>query len=107
MKCKVEHEDAERVIAFFDDFDGFVDDWKAAWYELWRYQMTWGFAHEMMLRESRTNGVYVDMLIKPVYLSSLLELMENLRFREIINRNESVGLVDDETEDCFTWEGMY
>lgn len=63
MKCRVEHEDAIRVTAHFEDFDGSLEDWKETWYTLWRYQMTFSFAYEIALQHARHNGVYVDMLV--------------------------------------------
>lgn len=107
MKCRVEHEDAIRVIAFLKDFEGSVEDWKKAWYTLWQYRMTFSFAHEIILQESRKNGVYVDMLVKPSYIEILKETMHDLGYREVETYDERIGFVNDETEDCFTWVRVY
>ena len=84
---------AVRVIAHLEDFDGDVNDWKINFYELWRYQMTWGFAFEISVGESRQNGVFVDLLVKKPYKKNILETMQELGYRNITHYDETVGIV--------------
>lgn len=106
-KVSVEHEKAYRVTSYFNDFEGDVAEWKNAWYELWRYQMTFNMAYEMHLRDSRRNGTFVDLLIKEAYIESLTETMDGLRYGKVRVSEELIGFIDDETADCYTWESMY
>lgn len=94
FKTTVWPEAAIRLQASFEDFKGTLLEWKEAWYFLWRLEMTFGFAHELKLREGRERGVYVDMLIKPAYKDNVQAHMKDLGYENIQSRNERVGKVD-------------
>lgn len=102
--AKVYKEEAYRVIAHYSEFDPkmFNSDckdedklscWKFAFYELWRYQMTWSMAYEIAVRESRKNGVFVDVLVKPSFKDNLVETMKGLGFTDVDSYKSSVGVV--------------
>lgn len=57
------NEQAYRFTARFEDFDGDVQAWKDAFYEVWRHQLTYNFAYEIELRENRS-GVFLSMLVR-------------------------------------------
>ena len=88
-----EKKQAIRVIAHLKDFNGDNDKWKWSFYQIWRYQMTWDFAYSIEVRESRANGVYVDLLIKPSYREALMDTMESLGYKDVKTYNEWVGIV--------------
>ncbi len=99
---KMAYDKGERavlVIAHLRDFDGDVQKWKDAFYELWRHQLTWSFAYSLNLNESRANGVYVDLTIKPSYRENLLETMESLGYRNVQTYATHVGIVDSGRDD--------
>ena len=78
----VEFEDAVRIEATFDDFDGGLDKWKKSFYEIWRYQMTFDFAYRIELCERRS-GVYVLIIARPAYRKPIMETMGDLGYRNI------------------------
>lgn len=107
MRAKVDKENALRVVAEMNDFEGDVDKWKTAFYEMWRWQMTWSFAYEIAVREGRKSGVFIDMLIRPAYRTSVLGTMEDLGYRNIRVYEDPVGVVydlDDYSIDTFVGE---
>ena len=83
---------ATRITASINNFDGNVEKWKLAFYEIWRYQMTWGFAYEIAVREGH-KGVFVDLLVKPAYAKSAQDMMYDLGYNGLTVYNEDVGLV--------------
>ena len=89
-----EKKPALRIVAHYENFDGQLDKWKDSLYILWRYQMTWDFAYRIDVRESRSRGVYVDLLIKPTYKEEVLETMDDLGYKGIITDETFVGIID-------------
>lgn len=89
---------ALQAVAHLRDFDGDVQQWKNAFYELWRYQMTWSFAHEIIVQESRANGVFVRVTFNRTYEGVLTSTMENLGYRDIKIDGVVIGWTDDGIE---------
>ena len=91
---------ATQIIAYLNDFDNGereenkVAAWKNAFYELWRWQMGWGFAHKIELTESRALGVLVVLLVKNQYKDSVISMMENLGYNNIKTFDETIASVD-------------
>lgn len=100
-------EDAVRVKLYLKNFDE-SKDWKTAFYELWRYQMTWDFAYEIKVCEARNDGVYVSMLIRKAYMKNVIDVMEELGYGNLNTDTEHVGIVETydidapEADDMFT-----
>lgn len=98
---------ATRIETDFADFGGTVNEWKSAFYEVWRYQMTWGFAYSINVRERRNTGVYMSLLIKSGYKKLVLELLDDLGFGNVVTSDENIGVVqlydidDKAAEDVF------
>lgn len=91
-------EDAVRVRAFFNDFDGDIPKWKEAFYEIWRYQMTWSFVHEIEVHEvgQRRDGNYdlcTSLLVKPAYRKNVESMMGDLGYKNLHITEEPVGVV--------------
>ena len=89
--------EARHVVAHLKDFEGDSQDWRNAFYELWRYQMTWSFAHKIIVSESRKNGVFVSLTIRG-YEDVLLSTMEGLGYRNVKVTDETIGVADDAVE---------
>lgn len=87
-------EDAISVTATLNDFNGTVQEWKIAFYELWRYQMTWHFAHKISVHDSRGSGVYVCVLCKPAYEKNIVDTMESIGFRNVKVQHEDIGTIE-------------
>lgn len=87
-------EEALCITATLKDFNGTVTEWKTAFYELWRYQMTWHFAHKISVHDSRNSGVYVLLICKPAYKKNILETMESLGFKNIKCEEEEIGTIE-------------
>ena len=105
MKLEVIKEKACRITSSLEAFDGGTQKWKESFYMLFRYQMTWGFAYEITVRESRRSGVLVDLLVKSAYKTNILNTMEDLGYRDISVSDENVGIVDNTTADIDTFVG--
>ena len=87
-----EIEKAVRVTANYGNFDGDIAKWKESFYMIWRYQLTWSFAYEITLNESR-RGVFVDLLIKPAFKNDVAGMMEDLGYKEVQFSDERVGVI--------------
>ena len=70
-----------------------VDAWKMAFYELWRYQMTWHFCHRLEVIDG-SNGLFVHMICKESFTEPLLNTMEGIGYRNIQKHETYVGVVD-------------
>ncbi len=86
--------DAVYIASYLNDFDGSVQDWKNAVYEIFRWDMTYGFAHQIDVKESCSSGVFVYIIAKPSYEKNILETMEDLGFRNTISRHEDIGTIE-------------
>lgn len=81
-----------RVEASFKDFDGDVEKWKNAFYEIWRYQMGYSFAYEITLID-RKSGVWLSLLARKSFKKNIVETMQELGYRNIQTEEESVGII--------------
>ena len=86
-------EPAVRICAWYEDFDGNIEDWRDAFYNVWRWQLTYDFAYRIDLRESRRKGVFVDLLIRPAYKQQVIETMDDLGYKNINTESVHVGIV--------------
>ena len=93
-RVTVYEHDAVRISAYLKDFAGITSEWKIAVYEMFRWQMTWGFAYKIDVIESNDSGVFLTMLIKPAFEKSVLETMENYGFTNIISLPDSIGTIE-------------
>ena len=92
MRTNIYKEKALLVTASIKNFDGDVQEWREAFYELWRHQMTWGFAYNISVIDGR-EGVFVDMVIKPAYREAVANTLESLGYRKVQITDCSVGLI--------------
>jgi len=76
--------DAVEIKAWYKDFGGTLDEWKDAFYQVWRYQLTYEFAHEIKVLETRSSGVYFNIICKPCFKDDCLELLKSLKCNNII-----------------------
>lgn len=98
---------AVRLEADGNDFEGDVAKWKDAFYQLWRYQMTWDFAYSIRVSERRETGVYVSLLIKKAYTKQVKKLLADLGYRKISEWGEHVGIVQTYDIDVPEAEDMF
>ena len=96
-----------RVIASFKDFDGDVQKWKNAFYELWRLQMTWSFAYSIEVNESAKGGVFVCLVIRHSYEKQLGEFMDDLGYRNIQTVDTNVGIMSAYWDELREVEELY
>lgn len=86
-------DEAFLVTARLDDFRGGLQVWKEALYEMFRWNMTYNFAHRIDVREDRETGVYVSLLIRPAYKRNVVETMESLGFNPVV-ASETIGTIE-------------
>lgn len=97
-------DEVTRIRTFLEDFDGTVEEWKKAFYEIWRYQMTWSFAHEISVHEVHGGDVCVSILAKDAYLNSAKSMMESLGYRNLQTSKEHLGVIETyELDDDMIW----
>lgn len=85
-------ESAVRITADYRDFDGDVTSWKLAFYEIWRFHMTFNFTYEIKVYEPR-NDVRISILCKPAFKENALSMLDNLGYKNIKSKDEDVGIV--------------
>lgn len=96
---------AVRLEAFLEDFAGTVEEWKIAFYEVWRYQMTYDFAYSIRVGEKSDNSVYMSLLVKGKYRKDARHLIERLGCKNIRESEEHIGIVQTyEIDDCDLFE---
>ena len=88
-------EDAVTIETYLDDFNGSVQEWKLAFYEVWRYQMTYSFAYKIRVGERHGGAVYMSLLVKPAFKKDILETLKGLGCGKITVDAEKVGVIDD------------
>lgn len=74
------------------DFKG--KDWRNAFYEVWRWNMTWNFAYSIKLIESRSDGVVLILTIKRAFFDQVFSMLEDLDYSNIHYDFIDVGFVD-------------
>lgn len=89
---KVFKEKAYRFIAKYADFDGNLETWRNAFYEVWRHQLTYSFAYEIELRENRS-GVFLSMLVRESFKEQA-EGLSDLGYHFSIDE-EYAGVIND------------
>lgn len=92
FKLVIEREKAFRFIAKYEDFDGGLQEWRDAFYEVWRHQLTYSFAYEIELRETRS-GVRLSMLVRESYKEQAKGL-EDYGYHFAIDE-EDAGIISD------------
>ena len=93
MREEIRVKDAIRIEARYEDFDGNLDKWKDSFYQLWRLQLTWGFAHRITLNETK-RGVFVCLLVKPVFRDNAVETMDGFGYKNIRTYHENIGEIE-------------
>lgn len=86
-------DDAVRLEAFLEDFVGTVEEWKIAFYEIWRYQMYYTFAYSIEVAEKSDSSVYMSLLVKKAYLKNAKMLLKDIGCRNVKEWEEHIGIV--------------
>jgi hypothetical protein len=87
-------EDAVYITSCLNDFDGGVQKWKNAVYDMFRWDMTYSFAYKIDVIESRSSGVFILLICRPKFEESIVATMEDNGFRNIKVRHEDVGHIE-------------
>lgn len=87
-------EDALYITSNLNDFDGDVQKWKNAVYEMFRWDMGYSFAHKIDLIDSRSSGVFILLICRPKFEQSIVDTMEDNGFRNIKVRHENIGAIE-------------
>lgn len=93
IRVTVHEQEAVNLIAWLEDFEEQSYKWKDAVYELFRYNMTFSFAHDIEVFESNKKGVYVSLLVKPVYERQAMDVMDMLGFKKVQVTRENIGVI--------------
>lgn len=83
MKFYGEAEEALKIRAPYEDFNGGDQEWQLAFYQLWRYQLTFEFAYSLKVWEYSDNTLAVVMVVRPAYKNALLSTMQSLGYRNV------------------------
>lgn len=94
VKLNVWEEDSFLMTSHFNDFDGDLQKWRNSFYEIWRYQMTWSFAYDIEVTESRSRGVYVRLRVRPSFRHQAEDMLEALGYRNVEVTEEKIGVVE-------------
>ncbi len=94
LKESIEVQPAISIMAYLNSFDGDVEKWKDSFYQVWRYQLSWSFAYDIQLEESRRSGVFLRMVIKPEKKSNVLDVLESLGYRNVQVDPENIGVIE-------------
>lgn len=92
---KMEKRKAIKMVAYLNDFDADLNKWRNSFYEIWRYQMTFGFAYRIQLQESRAKGVYIVLDVKLGYKQNALDMLDNLGYQRVQTFDIKCGVFDE------------
>lgn len=93
---KMNRRKAIRMVTYLKDFKGGdVNTWRNSFYEVWRYQMTWGFAYRIELQESRANGVYLLIDSRLGYKQNVLDMLDDLGYGRVDTHDVTAGVFDE------------
>lgn len=106
-KATVYKEKATKIRLDYNDFDGTLEEWKKALYEVWRWQMTWDFAYTIKVREYRIGGVALILLIHPSFKKNVVEMLEDYGYRNPRIEDVDIGVVDFEWSEDFDIEDVF
>lgn len=90
----VYEKEAVTIYAYWKDFDGDIQKWKNSIYEMFRWDMTYGYAHDILVYESNAMGAYVRLIIKTAFEDSVVETMDRLGFKELRIGHDKIGAVE-------------
>ena len=94
VKIDVWEENSFLMTASYEDFDGNILRWRESFYEIWRYQMTWDFAIDIEVAESRRRGLFVRLRVKPSFKEDAEHMLEDLGYRNVEVTEEKIGVVE-------------
>lgn len=94
VKLNAWEETSYLMTSRFEDFDGDLQKWCNSFYEVWRHQMTWGFAYEIEVIDSRANGVFLSIRVKPSFKSHAEEMLEMLGYKNVSVEEEKIGVIE-------------
>ena len=86
MKLYGETVKALEVKAAYEDFDGGDakdQKWQYAFYQLWRYQLTYDFAYSIKVNEYSDQTLDTILIIRPSYKNAVLQTMKGYGYRNI------------------------
>ena len=87
---------ATKILTWYKDFDGDITEWQAAFYKVWRLQLTYDFAYKIELLETRSSGVYVCIYAKNYEDIDIPALLENIGYTNIETFHAFIGMVYDD-----------
>ena len=93
-RVNVYAEEAVTIYAYWKDFDGDIQKWKNSIYEMFCWDMTCGYAHDILVYESNKCGVYIRLIIKPAFEDAVLGTMDSLGFKELKVTHDGVGAIE-------------
>lgn len=93
-RVNVYAKEAVTIYAYWKDFDGDIQKWKNSIYEMFRWDMTYGYAHDILVYESNECGAYIRLIIKPSFEDSVIDTMDYLGFKELKVTHDEVGVIE-------------
>ena len=94
FKAEVFVEDAIAIEARLKDFEGTVDEWKTAVYELFRLNMTFRKIYRISVDlGNKEKGVYVTAVVDPSFERLTVDHMTDSGFRNISVSKAEVGVI--------------
>ena len=93
MKLYAEKEKVVEIRSSLADFAGDTQAWKLAFYELWRYELTYSFAYRLRVWEYSNKTVDVQILARPGYKDAIISTMKSLGYRNIKVENCAVASI--------------
>ena len=93
-RVNVYAKEAVTIYAYRKDFDGDIQKWKNSIYEMFRWYMAYGYAHDILVYESNECVAYIRLIIKPPFEDSVLDTMDSLGFKELKVTHDEVGVIE-------------
>lgn len=82
------------ITAYYKDFDGEVEKWRESYFHLLSWKNTWCIPYEMDIYSTSKHEPYLSIIIPSKQKERVLELLNDLGYREVKTCEVDMALID-------------
>ena len=101
---EIEKENAVIITAYYNDWDGDVRGWQEAYFKLLAWKNTWGLVYRLDIMAKSDHSPFVELIIDPDCRVGIIEMMEDLGYKNMKVDDIVVGTIDGYVDDDDIWD---